>query len=97
METVRPLLKEPISIELHYPVKIGESEDAEVVSSLTFKRPHGKEMRDIPAKPVVGDLLKLAGRLSGHPQIVFDRLEMCDFNRVIEAMGDFLDDGQRTG
>lgn len=92
-----PALKEPVTITLFYPVKLGQSESAETVAEIKLRRPKGKDMRDIPAKPNVGDILKLAGRLSGQPPVVFDLLEIPDFNRVTEAVGVFLDDGQSTG
>lgn len=93
----RPTLKDDVELELFFPVKIGNSENAEIVSKLKFRRPKGKDMRDVPAKPTIGDLMKLAARLCGQPPFVIDNLEIPDFNRVNEVVGDFLDDGRKTG
>lgn len=88
-----PELSGPVTIRLFYPIKFG----SDVIEDLVFRRPKGKDMRDVPSKVAVGDMMKLAARLCGQPPSVMDELEMPDFNRVTEVVGNFLAAGQETG
>lgn len=47
--------------------------------------------------PSVDDLLKIAGRLCGQPDLVMNRLGIADFAQVLEITGGFLQAGQQTG
>jgi len=82
-----------MKIKLLEPIQFG----SETITELEMQKPKAKHWRGMPSSPGMGDLLDLAGRLSGHPPKVMDELSTEDMMRVLEAVGNFLPSGLGTG
>jgi len=86
-------VKEPVVIELKEPIKFG----SELVTELRIRQPKAKDFRGLPMAPQFGDILDLAGRLSGQPRPIIDELDLDDLTRVVEVVGSFMPGGGGTG
>ena len=75
-----------MKIRLEEPVQFG----SETISELELQKPKAKHFRTMPAEPTTGDLLDLAGRLSGQPPKVIDELSIGDMKKVLETVAGFL-------
>lgn len=49
------------------------------------------------ADPSIGDLLTVAGRLTGQGAVVLDKLSLGDMDRLLEIVLGFFGNGHRTG
>lgn len=72
---------------LEKPVQRGNEEP---ITELKFIEPKGKHLRYLPAAPTLNDLLKLAGKLTGQPDSVFDEMGSKDVMKVAERVGELL-------
>jgi hypothetical protein len=75
------------------PVEFGK----EAISELHFRAPRAKDFRRFPMDPSIGDMLDLAGKLSGQPDAVIDGMGVGDFQAVMELVGGFFPGGPGTG
>ena len=82
-----------ITVKLKKPVKHGDQE----VAVLTVREPVAKDLRKLPQALNTGDLLNLAGALTGQPPSVIDQLCMADTQKVLGIVGNFMEGGQATG
>ncbi len=83
----------PVTVKLKEPIPFG----SETIAELTLRKPKAKDFRRMPMNPGVGDLLDLAGQLSGQPKVVIDELGAEDMHEVLERVGDFFPSGRGTG
>lgn len=82
-----------VTIELKYPVKNGD----EQLTSITLRRPLGRDMRRLPAEPSMGHMMELAACVSGLPDVVWDRMDAEDVTRAMEVIAGFLPAGRPDG
>lgn len=85
---------------LKRPITVGEK--GQPVTELVFREEVvAGDLRGLKVSglqdPAVDDLLKIAGRLCGQPDIVMSRLAFVDLPHVVEIVGGFLQAGQQTG
>lgn len=81
-------------VKLRYPIEFG----SERVEELAFRRPVAKDVRGQKLNDGSMDMiLAMAGRLSGQPDHVIDRLDWADLMEVAAVVGGFLGAGQATG
>jgi hypothetical protein len=90
------------TIKLSKPVLVGSGEDGDVkkVEELVFREEIvAGDLRGIPMRdpPFWDDLLKIAGRLCGQPDVVINKLSFQDANEVAALVGGFTGVGQPTG
>lgn len=88
------------TIILKKPIRLGETTPE--IRELRFRDELvSGELRGIKISglqdPDVGDLLKIAGRLCGQPDVVMNRLAVEDLGAVVEVVAGFLSDGRGTG
>lgn len=83
----------PKVVTLKYPVKWGKTDIAE----LTFNRMKGRDLRNLPMEPNVGDMLDLAGRSCGQTPRFMDMIDAKDLMEIMEAVKHFLPDGLVAG
>ena len=74
-------------------VKWGNDE----IKELTFRKPKGKDLFDLKGEPGVGDIAKIASKLSGVELPVFKEMEVEDFMEVMEIVGNLINPSQATG
>jgi tail assembly chaperone E/41/14-like protein len=92
-------MSQTVTVKLESPIILGEKipPTAELVFRTTVV---AGDLRGIKfsglADMSVDDLLKVAGRLSGQPDIVMNRLELADLATVTEHVNRFLNPGQKT-
>ena len=80
-------------IPLTYPVSDGEK----TITELALRRPRAADIKDFPAEPTMGDMLRLVGRLSGQFEYMIDRLDLSDATRVLAVVQAFFTPGPPTG
>lgn len=85
--------KTDVTIVLQTPFEVA----GEFIETITLRRPKGKDMKTLTANAGTGDLMKLAGRLSGHLPVVFDEMDGFDVAEVLAQVGNFLTSGPTTG
>lgn len=90
------------ALKLEEPVVIGEQ--GQPITELSFRtKIVAGDLRGIKLATfgdlLVEDLLKIAGRLAGQPDVVMTALSFGDFSRVVETVGGFFDPkpGPQTG
>jgi hypothetical protein len=71
-----------------------ELEDGEKLEVLNFRTPKGKDWRDFPVFPVMGDLLNVAARITGREPKDMNELSLRDTFRVGEVIGNFIRRGR---
>jgi hypothetical protein len=81
------------ALKLEHPITWG----SEQISELSFRRPKGGDLMDFPDKPGMGDLTRLASRLSGKELPIIKELDINDFMKVMEIVGDFFQNSQAIG
>lgn len=86
-------MSEPVIVTLKEPISFG----SETVVELKLRPPKAKDFRRLPLELKLGDLLDLAGQLSGQPKAVIDELGVDDLARVMEVVGNFVPGGRGTG
>lgn len=82
-----------VKLKLEYPIKWGE----DTISEIVFQRPKGKHLKSIGTEVTGETVMTIAGKISGHPPSFFDEMDVIDWTRVGEVIGDFLDSGRKTG
>ncbi len=88
-----------MKLTLEDPVTYGEKEIT-TVTELTFREKMcAGDMRGIliRAEMSFDDALKIAGRLTGQPDIVMNRLSMRDFQKVNGLIAGFMSPGPTIG
>ncbi|NRA62962.1 MAG: phage tail assembly protein [Pseudobacteriovorax sp.] len=80
---------EEFTLTLKSPIEFGNS----TIEELTFKEVTALEMRGIKPGMSMGELLDIAGKLSGQPKSVINRLKAEDANAVVEYVGNALGGG----
>lgn len=88
-ETTKPRptkFKNEVIVKLDTPVEWGD----DIVSEIKLKRPKGRHIKNFGDDVKVGDMLKLASKVSGVSMGVFEEMESPDCMKVAEAMGDLL-------
>ena len=86
----------PHVLKLLEPVKFGE----ETIIELVFQKPKAKHFRSMKlggATVEAGELLTIAGKLSGQLPAMIDELCPADMMAVISVAGKSLEDGPATG
>lgn len=83
----------PVTVKLKEPIAFG----TETITELSIRKPKAKDFRGLPMQPAFGDLLDLAGRLSGQPRPVIDDLGAEDVMEVLNVVGNFMPGGRGTG
>jgi hypothetical protein len=81
------------TVKLMFPITVGGA----VLSQLELKKPKAKHLKDMPAEPKFGDLMRIAAKLADLPPSTVDELEAADAMAVAEAVGNLLAPGQKTG
>ena len=86
----------PKIIKLSRPVTIG---DAPPITEIVIERePEAGDLYDFPAtNQKMGDLLNIAGKLTGNPPSFMKKLSITDAMKCAEVVGDFLPDGPEIG
>ncbi len=82
-----------VTLKLKEPIPFG----SETISELVIRKPKAKDMRRMPAKPCMGDILDLLGALAGQPKVVIDELGMEDMTAASEVVEGFMPGGRGTG
>ncbi|MCP4352289.1 MAG: phage tail assembly protein [Desulfobacterales bacterium] len=89
-------MSEAVTVKLKHPYTFGGEE----IKELTIVRPKAKHLKGIVFKKDEGikveDLLVLAANLSGYPPSALDDLEIDDFEAVGVAVGNFMENSQKT-
>lgn len=85
----------PHAVKLQFPVTFGKEEITEIVIPRRIK---AKDLKDIPdTMPSVNSTIKIASRVTGKFQAVFEELDAIDFAEVAEAIKHFLPNTPETG
>jgi hypothetical protein len=86
---------EPRTVKLRTPIEFGSQR----IEELTFRPVTGKDVRrfQVAAGFEIDACLTLAGRLTGQPDAVIDKLSGDDLEEVIEIAALFMPGGRRTG
>jgi len=82
-----------MKIKLTTPIQYG----TETISELELRPPKAKDMRGLPLKMGMDDMLTLASRCTAQPPSVIDELSFDDVTAVMEAIGNFIGRGRKTG
>lgn len=82
----RSNFKNEVVVKLDTPVEWGD----DIISEVRLKRPKGRHIKNFGDDVKVGDMLKLASKVSGISMGVFEEMESPDCMKVAEAMGDLL-------
>ncbi len=83
-----------VRVELAYPIDWDNDEE---ITFIELKRPKGKHIKGLGKDPGIKDILDIASKVSGYSPRFFDELDAVDCLKVSEVIGDFLEDGQKTG
>ena len=89
-------------LPLEHPVTLtyrkNNQDTTETLTSLTIRRPNGGDLRHIMNFKNEGDqVTQMFMRLSGHPALVFDKLDIADIGRVTEVIGNFTPESLKGG
>lgn len=84
---------ERVTIKLKDPITVG----SQVIEELHMRKPRAKDLRRMPLTPNLGDMLDLAGALSGQPRVIIDELSIADVTEVSNFVGSFWESGPKTG
>lgn len=87
------MVKPEIVIKLKLPIEHG----SETIRELVLRRPKAKDFRRLSMEPGMGEMLDLAGELSGQPPSVIDELDVADMLAVAEELGKFMPSGPEDG
>lgn len=88
-------MADPVTIKLRTPIQFGST----TIAELTVRPPTGKDLRRLQTQTgyEMDTVLALAGRLSGQPDGVIDRLSGDDLAEVIEVVSGFMPNSRATG
>jgi hypothetical protein len=82
------------TLELKEPIEFGDT----LIEELRFRKPRLKDMLDMPAGEVkLGDLIRIAARLTAHPPSVFDSMSTQDGIELAKTVDGLLGGGLPTG
>lgn len=86
----------PKTVKLRSPIQFGKDQ---LIEELTFRPPTAKDFRRlaIVSGYEMDTVLTLAGRLSGQPDAVIDKLTGGDLEEVIAIASGFMPGSQSTG
>lgn len=87
------MVKAETVVKLTLPIEHG----SEMIRELVMRRPKAKDLRSLPMEPSMGDMLDLAGDLTGHPPSVIDELDIDDVMAITKVLENFMPSGQGTG
>lgn len=79
-----------VSIELEYPFEFG----SRTVDKLDFRRGKAGDIKDFPGDLQMGHFVKLISRLTAEPVTVIDKLDLVDFTKAMDIIGDFFPDSR---
>lgn len=88
---------------LHHPIEVmykkdGGPERRELIDRLTIRRPNGGDVRALQSfTDKMKQTLLVFTRLTGQPELVFDRLDIEDINLFSEVVEGFFPQSQATG
>lgn len=82
-----------MKIKLTDPIQVG----SETIHELELNKPKAKHMRGMPLQMGMDDMLTLISRCSAQPPSTIDELSFADMTAVMEAIGNFLPNGRKTG
>lgn len=80
-------------IKLQHPFTYG----SETIHELDIRRPKAKDLRGLPVKMGMDDMLTLAGRCAAQPDSVINELDIVDTMTLVEVIGNFMDSSLPTG
>lgn len=83
-----------VKVTLAYPIEWGEEG---LVDAIELKRPKGKHLKGLGKDVGMGDIFKIASKVSGYTPAFFDEMDAADCLKISEVIGDFLDSGPKTG
>ena len=69
----------------------------EFIQTISLRRPKGKDMKNVSANMNMGDMMKLAAKLSGNLPVVFEEMDSYDVTQVLAEVGNFFTNGPTTG
>lgn len=82
-----------VTVVLTEPVEVA----GEYIDAITLRRPKGKDMKTLSSAMNMGDMMKMAAKLSGHLPVVFDEMDSYDVTQVLQEVGNFFTSGPTTG
>ena len=71
--------------------------DDKTWTEIELSRPKGKHLKGMPASPAFDDILKIAIRISGWNNKVFELMDGYDCIQIAEKVSSFLESGPGTG
>jgi hypothetical protein len=80
-------------VKLRNPIQVG----SQTITELEFRPLCAKDLRKLPADSGLDMALALAARLSGHNDVVIDKLTGDDLTEVVGLVADFMPGGRTTG
>lgn len=80
-------------LKLKEPIKWG----SETIAELEIRKPKAKDLRGMPLQLGMGDMLKLAAKVTGQPDPVIDELSVEDMTALMEILGGFMGSSLATG
>jgi Phage tail assembly chaperone proteins, E, or 41 or 14 len=83
----------PVTVKLRTPIEFGSQR----IEELAFRPLTGKDLRKLPEGSSMDVTLVLAGRLSGQPDPVIDKLTGDDLWEVMTVVSGFMPGGPPTG
>jgi hypothetical protein len=85
----------PVTVKLRKPIQFG----SQVIEELTFRPVTAKDLRRLPVLDgfSMDTVLVLAGRLSGQPDPVIDKLTGADLAEVIDLVTGFMPASRPAG
>lgn len=88
-------MADPVTVKLKAPIQFG----SQVIEELVFRVPTGKDFRRLPIinSLELDTVFVLAGRLSGQPDAVIDKLTGDDLEEVIALVSGFMPGSRLTG
>lgn len=88
-------MADPVTVKLKTPIQFG----SQLIEELSFRAPTGKDFRRLPIVSglELDTVLVLAGRISGQPDAVIDKLTGDDLEEVISLVSGFMPGSQQTG
>jgi hydroxylamine reductase (hybrid-cluster protein) len=87
-------MAEPVTVKLREPLEFGK----EIIVELTFRPPTAKDLRKLQIRTgfELDYVLRLAGTLSGQPDVVIDKLAGEDLEEVVAVVSGFTPGSGRS-
>jgi hypothetical protein len=80
-------------VKLAFPIENG----TEKVVQLEIRKPLAGDLRGMGRDMGMDEMMTLASRCSGYPPSVIEKLDLSDFQKVAEVLGNFMEAGLQTG